>query len=296
MKRRRLIGKILSYIFLIVTSFAMLYPVLFMALGTFTTQKRFLEVFILPIPNTLNIALFARAFGAGAGVAYRFTLIRCAFYIGVTLGVGLLGGYIFSKMSFPGKNKVFLLFLSGMVMPGVLMLVPSYLLMAWFPLVGGNNILGQGGHGFIGDWKVLFVGGWVPIFAIFLLKQSYDMVPREYEDAARIDGAGMFTIIGRIYLPLLKPPLAALTILTFLGIWNDYLWPLFTVSGHPEIYPIALRMQSVILTDANPTPAGETNYPSSMLRTFMACWPPAVVYFVLQRYFVQGMVMSGLKG
>ncbi len=294
MKRHRGLIKLFSYVFLIITSFIMIYPVLFMALGAFTTNDQFLEANILPIPNTLNIALFQRAFGAGVWDAYVFTFKRCAFYIGITLLVGLIGGYIFSKLRFPGKNKVFLLFLSGMVMPGILSLVPMYLLMAWFPLVGGNNILGQGGHGFIGDWPVLFIYGWVPTFAIFLFKQSFDMLPTEYEDAAKMDGAGFFTIIFRVYGPLLKPPIVALVIVTFLGVWNDYLWPSLTISGHPEYYPIALRIQSVVLSDWSPV--GTTDYPAVMVRTFLAMWVPAAVYFILQRHFVQGLVASGLKG
>jgi multiple sugar transport system permease protein len=294
MKRRQLILKIISYIFLSISSFIMIYPVLFMALGSFTTNERFLDATILPIPNTLNVALFDRAFGAGVWDSYVFTLQRCLFYILITLFVGLIGGYIFSKLRFPGKNKIFLLFLSGMVMPGILMLVPMYLMMARFPLSGGNNILGMGGTGFIQRWPVLFIFGWVPPFAIFLFKQSFDMLPTEYEDAAKMDGAGMFTIIFRVYGPLLKPPIVALTIVTFLGIWNDYLWPSMTISGSPDYYPIALRIQYVVLSDWSPV--GTTDYPSVMVRTFLATWPPAAVYFALQRYFVQGLVASGLKG
>ena len=294
MKKSRRIILLLSYIFLIISSFIMIYPVLFMALGSFTTRNRFLEADILPIPDTLNIPLFARAFGAGIWDSYVFTLQRVAFYLVVTISVGLIGGYIFSKLRFPGKNRVFLLFLSGMVMPGILMMVPTYLMMAWFPLAGGNDILGRGGHGFVGNWPVLFIGGWVPVFAIFLLKQSFDMLPNEYEDAAKMDGAGFFTVIFRVYGPLLKPPIVALIILTFLGMWNDYLWPSLTISGHPEWYPIALRIQYVVLSDWSPV--GTTDYPAIMVRTFLATWPPAAVYFILQRYFVQGMVASGLKG
>jgi ABC-type glycerol-3-phosphate transport system permease component len=134
----------------------------------------------------------------------------------------------------------------------------------------------------------------VPPFAIFLFKQSFDMLPNEYEDAAKIDGAGFFTVIFRVYGPLLKPPIVALVIVTFLGNWNDYLWPSLTISGHPEWYPIALRIQNIVLTDWSPV--GTTDYPSVMVRTFLATWPPALVYFLLQRYFVQGLVASGLKG
>lgn len=294
MKTQRSIVRGFSYAFLIITSFMMIYPVLFMALGAFTTNDQFLEAVILPVPNTLNLKLFQRAMGAGVWDSYVFTLQRCLFYIGITLLVGMIGGYVFSKLRFPGKNKVFLLFLAGMVMPGIVMIVPMYLLMARFPLAGGNNILGQGGHGFIGEWPVLFAYGWVPPFAIFLFKQSFDMLPNEYEDAAKMDGAGIFTVIFRVYGPLLKPPVVALVIVTFLGVWNDYLWPSLTIAGHPEYYPIAYRVQTVILSDYSPV--GTTDYPAVMVRTFLATWPPALVYFLLQRYFVQGLVASGLKG
>ena len=266
-----------------------------MVLGTFTTNPRFLDATFLPIPNTLNTELFYKALTYGVWDSYWLTLKRCLWYIFVTIGVGLISGYIFSKLRFPGRDRVFLLFLSGMVMPGVLMLVPSYLLMAWFPLAGGNNILGQGGSGFIQKWPVLFIGGLVPVFAIFLLKQSYDMLPTEYEDSAKMDGAGLFTIIFRVYGPLLKPPIVALIIVTFIGMWNDYLWPALTVSGDNSLWPIAYRIQYVVLSQGR-LGVDVTNYPEQMLKTFMATWPPAVVYFSLQRYFVQGMTMSGLKG
>jgi multiple sugar transport system permease protein len=294
MRERQLIVKTLSYIFLIVTSFIMVYPVVFMILGAFTTKEQFVKTIILPVPNTLNVDLFQSALRSGIWDAYVFTLVRVGFYIVVTVVVGLIGGYIFSKLNFPGKNKVFLLFLSGMVMPGILMLVPQYLMMAWWPNVGGNDWLGRGGHGFIGDVRVLFIFGWVPPFAIFIFKQSFDMLPTEYEDAAKMDGAGIFTIIFRVYGPLLKPPAVALIILIFLGVWGDYLWPSYTMAGHPQYYPIAVRMKSLLLAES--AGMGNINYPSVMIKTFLATWPPAAVYFLLQRYFVQGLVGSGLKG
>ena len=273
----------------------MIYPVLFMALGAFTTSDRFMETMILPIPNTLNLELFKWALGTGGWDGYSLTLIRVSFYVAITLLVGLIGGYIFSKMRFPGKNKVFLLILSGMVMPAIIMIVPMYLLMAWFPFAGENNIFGQGGHGFIGEWPVLFMYGWVPPFAIFLLKQSFDMLPREYEEAAKLDGAGFFTVIFRVYGPLLKPPIVAIIIITFLGVWNDYLWPSLTISGHPQYYPIAYRIHSFTPPSVW-SATGTTNFPAVMIQYFLVTWPPALIYFVLQRYFVQGLVASGIKG
>lgn len=299
MKRKHLVIRILSYSFLVVTSFIMVYPVLFMALGAFTTNERFMESFFLPIPNTLNFTLFKEYMQAGLGRAYVVTIYRVIFSILTTLASGLIGGYIFSKMRFPGKNRVFLLFLSGMVMPGILMLLPMYLMMAWFPnpKIGETFLFGEG-PGLIQKWPVLFAFGWVNVFAIFLLKQSFDMLPTEYEDAAKMDGAGMFTIIFRVYGPLLLPPIIVLVVFGFLGTWNDYLWPAYTISGNQEWQPIAYRMQYIFISSVRYTsPAGGIqDFPSIMVRTFITTWPPAAVYFLLQRYFVQGMVASGLKG
>lgn len=288
MNKRRTTLRILSYIFLTVSSFVMAYPILFTLLGAFTTSDRFIEAIILPIPNTLNLGLFLRAFEAVKD-AYLFTLIRVVFYVSITLVTGIFGGYVFSKLRFPGRNRLFLLFLIGMVMPSILMMVPMFLQMAWFPLAGGNNILGQGGHGFISEWPVLFLYSWVSPVAIFLLKQSFDMLPFEYQDAAKMDGAGIFTIIFRVYGPLLKPPIVALVVITFLGIWNDYLWPSLTIASNPAYYPISYLIRGFGGGNAG-------YYPAGMILFIMVTWPPAAIYFLLQRYFIQGMVASGLKG
>jgi multiple sugar transport system permease protein len=293
MKRRAARVKVMSYALLLTTSFVMVYPVLFMALGSFSTNDQFADAIILALPNTLNIEMLIRALNGGVGQAYGFTLARCAFYISLNLSGGVIGGYIFSKLRFPGKRPVFLLLLSGMVMPAIVMIVPMFLMMARFPLAGGNDILGQGGHGFIGDWPVLFAYGWVSPLAIFLLKQSFDMLPTAYEDAAKMDGAGLFTILFRVYGPLLKAPIIALTTITFVTVWNDYLWPNLTIYGHPQWYPITMRIQTVNLRFWSAT--GATDYPAILMSTFLASWPPVVLYLVLQRYFVSGLVASGLQ-
>jgi ABC-type glycerol-3-phosphate transport system permease component len=108
MRQRQALLKAASYIFLIISSFIMIYPVLFMALGAFTTLEQYSGTILLPIPTTLNIDLFRYVINFGVGQAYVFTLVRVGFYLVVTLVVGIIGGYIFSKLRFPGKNKVFL--------------------------------------------------------------------------------------------------------------------------------------------------------------------------------------------
>jgi multiple sugar transport system permease protein len=294
MRRRKFIQRVFSYVFLCLSTLIMMYPILYMVLGAFTTPRQLAETILLPIPNALNLNVIVGTWDGGLWQAYVFTLGRCLFYIALALSAGLFGGYIFSKLNFPGKNKVFLLLLSGMVMPAVLLIMPMFLMIAWFPLAGGNNLLGQGGHGLINDWRVLFIFGWVSPLAIFLFKQSFDMLPNEYQDAAKLDGAGLFTIIFRVYGPLLKPPIAALVVITFLSVWNDYLWPSLTITNIGDFMPIALRVAGT--TALNFGDGGGGSNPGALMRVLLVLWPPALIYFVLQRFFVQGLVAMGLKG
>ena len=285
MTRRRFL-RALTYLFLFTGSAVMLCPVLYLVLGAFTTPERYLEAGLLPVPNTLNLPLLARAWAAVRG-AYLVTLLRVGFYVLITVVVGVLGGYTFSRLRFPGRQQLFLMFLAGLILPNTLLILPQYILIARFPLAGGNDLWGQGGHGFAGAWPALFLYGWVPPFAIFLLKQTFDMLPGDYEDAARLDGAGTLTLLIHIYGPLLRPALAAVIVVTFLSVWNDYLWPSLTIAGNPAWYPVSFQLANL---------TGDHGSPGVFMRLLMGLWPPALVYFVLQRYLVQGLVASGLKG
>jgi len=291
MKARRWSLRALTYLLIVVATLIMFYPVLYIFLGAFTTPSRLLATILLPIPNTANLGIIFFAWGNGLWQAYAFTLLRCLFYIMLALYAGIIGGYIFSKMSFPGKHKLFLLFLSGMVMPAILLIVPMYLMVAWFPLAGGNNLLGQGGHGLINNWRSLFLFSWVSPFAIFAFKQSYDMLPTEYQDAARMDGAGLLTIIFRVYGPLLKPVMAAVIVITFLSIWNDYLWPSLVITDRPAFVPITLLFGGFGVSRGSSAPD-----PAALLGSLLALWPPALVYIIFQRYFIQGLVASAPRG
>jgi multiple sugar transport system permease protein len=295
MTQRARLGRILTVLGLGVATLIVVYPVLYAFLAAFTTEDRLLETVFLPIPNTLNLPIFTRLLTfPEVQHAYLVTLARCAFYVTLAVIVGLIGGYIFSKLRFRGRDKLFLLFLSGMVMPPIVMILPMFIMMARIPGVGGNNLFGQGGHGLIREWPILFVFGWVSPFAIFLLKQSFDMVPNEYEDAAKIDGAGLWAILSQVYWPLVKPAVVALVVITFLATWNDYLWPSVTISANAPYVPITM-----LFTDAFADlggPFGGAASPFAFIGVLLALWPPALVYLLLQRYFVQGLVASGLKG
>lgn len=296
MKQQEFINRTIIYFLLFVTSVIMVYPLVFMILGSFTTLAEYSRTTILPMPSQISFQTHIDLLSVDLGPAYRITLIRIAFYLMWSVTVSLLGGYAFSRLRFPGKNMLFMFFLTGLVVPAILTSLPTYMMVARFPFAGGNDAGGVGGHGFVNEWPALFILGWVDVFAIFLMKQSYDMLPIEYEEAAKIDGAGFFTIIFRVYVPMLRPAIVAVIIIVFVGVWNDYFWPLLVVAGNKDLAPVALQVQRVIYNLA--TSEGFYNFPYPLIfaAATLAALPPLVLYLFLQRYFVQGLAATGIKG
>lgn len=288
------------YAILIGTSLVIIYPLLFMALATFTTPEQYYRTSFLPIPNLLNFSNYsALIFGCVKGcigLSMEITFLRVAWYIVVTLVVSIFAGYAFARLRFPGRQVIFLFFLSGLMVPNILTVLPLYVMLARWPLAGGNNILGQGGHGFVNSWQALFILGLVDSLAIFLLKQNYEMFPADYEEAALVDGAGFLRIIFQVYVPMLRPALTAVAIITFVGIWNDYFGPLVFVGGNDAITPVALEIQRTVYYYTQWSQNTLAPFPLIFAGAAMMSVPPIVVYLLLQQYFVQGLVGVGIKG
>lgn len=294
-KRRLRLGIAATYAILIAASTILLYPLIFMVLGSFVTIEEYSRVRFLPLPSRFDFQQYWEVL-LDTLPAVRVTLIRVLWYITLGLTVSLFGGYAFSRLRFPGRSFLFMFFLTGLVVPPILTSLPTYVMLARWPLVGGNDITGVGGSGFINQWPSLLILGMVDVFALFLVKQNYDMLPTEYEEAAILDGANLFTIIFRVYAPMLKPALVAVVIITFVGIWNDYFFPLLLVAGNQELTPVALRIQRIIYNYASAAGLVAFPYPLLFAAATLISLPPVVLYLILQRYFVQGLAASGLKG
>jgi len=293
---------IFIYAVLTVTSIVILYPMLFMVTATFATAQQYYRTSFFPIPDFFDFRNYQVILGActpSTGCIYQsmaLTLGRALWYIGVTLLVSIFGGYAFARLRFPGRNALFLFFLSGMMVPGILIMLPLYIMMARWPLAGGNDLFGQGGSGFINTWPALIMLGLVEIVPLFLVKQNYEMIPGDYEEAALVDGAGTLRIIFQVYVPMLKPTLTAVSILVFINVWNDYLGPLIYVGGNPSITPVALSVQRLIYNYTQRQAETLADFPLIFAAAGLMSLPPVIVYFALQRYFVQGLVGVGIKG
>ncbi len=133
------------------------------------------------------------------------------------------------------------------MLPGIVFQVPTFVMMARWPLAGGNDIMGQGGYGLINQWPALLITGLVNVFYIFMFRQTFSTIPNDFEEAARVDGAGTLRCLWSVYLPMLKPTFTVLIIFQFVAIWNDYIWPLFVSTGNRAIWTLSLGFQSLAL-------------------------------------------------
>ncbi|RAP75465.1 carbohydrate ABC transporter permease [Paenibacillus montanisoli] len=283
------------YLLLIIGSAVMFYPFLFQVLASIGSNKDYYATILLPIPTEFNLDRYVNLIHNS--LIYRYlinTALRSLYFIVVTCLVSLIASYVFTKLRFKGRDSVFVVFLTSMMIPAQVTIIPTYLLFARFPFLGGNNWQGLGGHGMIDTWGALLLGsGIVNVAAIFLVKQTMESIPFEYEEAARIDGAGVFRTIFTIYFPMVRAVLVVIIITTFISIWNDYLWPLVAINN-PNIQVINTGVTSLLTTMMQSGQVPE--YPDFFALTAIVVVPPILVYLLLQRNFIQGYAMAGIKG
>lgn len=195
-----------------------------------------------------------------------------------TIVVGMfsssISAYAFAKMRFPGKGVIFMLLLGSMMLPGIVMMVPSYVI---YSSIGLTNSY----------FPLMVPAMFGSAACVFFLRQFFMGLPTELVEAAKIDGMSHFGIYLRIILPLAKPALLAQTVLGFLAIYNDYLGPLIYLSEERKYtLQLALNMFST---------AANSDLPRVMAACIMAMLPTIILYLVAQKYFIQGIALSGLK-
>ena len=187
-----------------------------------------------------------------------------------------LGGYAFARLRFPGRELLFLLVLGTLMIPDQLRLIPVFVLLTNWHLIGGF-------------WGYILIN-LVTATNLFFMRQYFLTIPKDYEEAARLDGAGYFKTFWRVMLPLAAPAIAALTILQFQGTWNDFFWPLILFGqGNTDHYTVQLGLAQFVLTY-------QTNWPALMAGSVIAILPILAIFIAFQRYFVAGVASAGVKG
>jgi multiple sugar transport system permease protein len=185
-----------------------------------------------------------------------------------------MAAYALARMEFRGRSLIFGVIIGTLFVPGFIFLMPNYLLM--------NRL------GWLDTLLALIVPGAAGAFGVFFLRQFFMSIPRELEESALIDGANTWSILTRIVLPISKSALVTLAVLSFLGNWNDFIWPIFVLFS-PERLTLPAGLASL-------NGAYTTDYPLIMAGATIASVPVLIIYIALQRYIIEGVATSGLKG
>ncbi|MER7767465.1 carbohydrate ABC transporter permease [Kitasatospora sp. NPDC096140] len=191
------------------------------------------------------------------------------------LVVALLAGYAFAKFRFRGRTLLFALLLSTLVVPEQVMLVPLFKMMMDF--------------GLLDTYQALILPGLCVPFAVFLMRQSLSSLPDELLDAARVDGAGELRVLFSVVVPVMRPVLAALSIFLFLGSWNQFVWPLIALRS-PAMHTLPVALATLQGNKSN------TDYGAILSGTALSTLPMMVLFLVLQRQFISGLLAGATKG
>jgi multiple sugar transport system permease protein len=282
--------RVIVYAFLIFGSIIFMAPFAWMVVASF---KHLEDIFTYPptwIPHNPTLSNYkdflesqnvARWFFNSAFVTLTIIAVQTLF--------SAMAAYCFAKRSFPMRDGIFLVGLGTMAIPAAVLLVPNYLVLKHIPMFGGNDILGNGGHGWLDSYWGLIVPNCINMFSIFMMRQYMRSIPDELIDAAKVDGAGHFRIFAQVVVPLSKPVIAATAIFAFNFYWNNFQWPLIIISS-PDHYTVPLGLAMFVATAQH-----RTSWDLVMAGSVLATLPVLIAFVLFQRYFVRGIAISGLK-
>lgn len=267
----------LKHLMLITVALSCIIPFIWMLSTSFKAAG---QVFTFPpelVPNPIVTAPWRRVFTEIPVMRYMANSIFVA--TSVMLGqlvFNILAAYAFARIPFRGREVLFVLFLGTMMIPSQVTIIPGYVLMSYFGWVDTYFAL-----------TMPFLFG--SAFGVFLLRQFFLTLPRDLEDAARVDGAGHLRILRHVVVPLAKPVMAAFSVFSFMHFWNDFMWPLIVINSDSKktlTVGIATLSRSYFGTD----------WPLLMAGTTLSVLPVLLIFFAAQKYFVQGIALTGLKG
>lgn len=282
----------IAYTLIVMGSVLMIFPFLDMVFSSFKSPSEYARLHYSLLPETFVFENYSLAFEQlKLSLLFKNSIVRSVSITLLVLLTSSFAGYALAKMKFPGKQFIFRFILATMMFPAFLFLIPNYYITVHFPLVGGNDLFGQGGEGGLAAGQLgLIVPFAVSGFGIFLMRQFIMSIEDAYIEAARIDGAGELRIFFRLIMPMTAPALATLAIFEFINTWNEFIWALLMNSVNTDLATLPVGIQT-LKSFLDPT----LTQPLVMAGLVIATLPILILFIFLQKYYVRGMMNAGLK-
>lgn len=238
--------------------------------------------------------VFNETYSITTGRQLFFQWIRNSFFLAgvrvlTTVIFAAMAGYALARLKFPGRTGLFMFMLFSMMIPGQVTFISNYLVLR-DGMFGLSKLWGM--DTLLNTYTGLILSGLVGSSSVFIMKQFFERLPQSLEESALIDGANRYTIFFRIMLPLARPALGALTILTFQGVWNEFFWPLVVITSPADKYPLTLGL----LTLRRSYGSAAFDWGPILAGTFISALPIVILFIAFQKYFVEGISFSGTKG
>jgi len=263
---------------MLLVAVASAFPLAWMVLSSLKTPAETMQVPPIWIPHTPTLEAYGKVAGViNLGRSMWNSLLIASVTTAGILVTSMMAGYAFAKYSFPGRSLLFSLLIATMFLPPIVTLIPLYRMV--------------GSMGLNASLAGIIVPNLANAFGIFLMRQFIAGVPDELIDAARMDGASELLILFKIVAPSIAPAIAALALFAFVYHWNSYLWPLTVLQGNADAYPIVISLSRLLSYNR-----GAVNTNLVMAGATLAVLPPLVLFVFLQRFFVDSIVGSAIKG
>lgn len=282
------------YIVMLAAALLMLYPFIFSLLAGLNTVEEFGNLGALfPVPESPQFGNLLFLLTPRGIRPLLNTVARTGWYTIIVCIMAVLMGYVLARYNFKGKRFFLVAILVIQVIPAVLTLIPGFVMLRHIPFVGGNNWMGMGGRGLINNSLALYLPlQWGFLIWVILFMQSMKSLPRDFEEAAELDGCGFGKKILNVIIPIQMPILAVIAVNVALGVWNDWLIPfLYVRDTQRSTLPAYLGTLVSALQQF-----GERDYPRIFAMSTIAIIPPFLIFLFLQKYIIQGIASAGVKG
>ena len=281
MKAKRIINKTIYHVLVFGFGLLMLYPLIWMFMSAFKETNTIFTTASQLIPEKFTFENYANGWKGFAGISFA-TFFKNSLFVTVVATIGTLVSsalvaYGFSRCNFKGKKILFAAMMASMMLPGQILMVPQYL---WYQKLG-----------WVGSFAPLIVPFCFAVqgFFVYLMMNFIDGIPRELDEAAKIDGCSYYGIFGRIILPLMVPSLITGGIFSFMWRWDDFMSALLYINDAAK-YPVSLALK--LFAD----PGSSSDYGAMFAMATLSLIPIVLIFFIFQRYLVDGIATSGLKG